>query len=1002
MNRNRVLTRVIVSITILYAQWCITAIIVHGDDFSLPRGFTRSITAKAFDRQSGAFFVGLGPLTQGVCTRVDTIIDQLVAQPIPLVSRAVRPNFSYYPVFRTIVAADALKSRTEFLVLSPQQPGNSILGAVFPDESTDNYETKIMYGFEEDGTHILQAPFTPSSTPLFPDGFNDANGSLTAGIMGLAASPDVFFVAVRPTAGGVGAYFGQEGSGIAVACIKRICNQLSCLMVKNANTGASGNLAVPFDNTSSAITDGQVAFNVTATCDTCSTHTSVTMYYDIPFERLYIGVSFVTPDGSASNSIAIGTLNGSLSINAIVDRTAITGGATNEVVVIDGVVDGGLQVNHLAVMHASTGPSYLIVNGNRTDLAGSPCNQIFALPLVDDPCTPLVHGTLAKKDSALANNKFVVPATAPGDLATADEPAANIGLVNTTIGGGQLPIEQTTGISDMVVVGDTVYVAISVEPDQNNDTGIFYSQALFGPDGRIVRWTPWTKRAIPLNAFDDTLLPCDTTHTGPVCFLDVDAKTGNIWFVEGNTRRVVGITSWTRGLDAVDITTQLNKYLGCGSFSVLDLDQSTPYFTTIDPTQVTPYRYALFGGLNTVAIAKESVAKSVQPLLDTPQAPITACTKPNVIITDLPAGCVTSLEYTRTFTNFFFAGSCAGLFAFADNAGNGFFVDSLGELNQPPFTTNTWQQVPNIPGAVIDIKTSGAVPVLYVLVTESTLGQPRPSQSTLYSIPFTSSIATMFTPSNISIIAQTGIGIFANVAQFYGIQIIATGPVDSINPATPPMADQQQQLILATNQGLYKTNVTPQLFPFNAPTSQTDAQWQLIKDPQDPNGTESYMFNAIAGIDTPIRHTVWPLSLRALSPCQQIEHGRVDQLSGDGSAIDALESIPEIGTFLPEPFTYNNAHASTHTARAFNKLNPITYFWSDGARRFFILNRVQDSPNTNKLAIIPYDIQEWNATFPTILTYPTLRQEQFFYWIKQIGATGLLMAGTNRGVISLE
>lgn len=969
------------------------ATVVHGNDLAQPGGFTKTITAKVFERRNGAFTVGLGPVTQTFIESIETSIDTLMP---PLVARAVRPNFRNFPQFNIILRTDTnatpVLDRTEFLALSPQTTGNSIIAGVFPTVGAANFSTNIVTAFETDGSHLLSTP-----------ALNDATGNASAGIMALAGSPCNIFAAVRPT-GDLLPSFGEAGSGIAVVCIKRVCDHLKCLVTKDAPTGEDGNLATPLNNESFEITDGTVEFQLTATCgDVCTTPTTITLYFDQKFDRLYIGTSFATSD--RSNSVAIGRIDcGALEINPIVNRAAISAGASpNEIVVVN-TPNGALQVNHLAVMHASTGPSYLIVNGNRADGANTPCNRIFALPLVDDPCQPQIHGTLADKNSALVNNVFVTPASLPGQLANDSEPAAAIALINTAIDGQQLPIANNTGISDMVVVGDTVYVSIAHNPcedetDVLNDTGIFYSQALFGPDGKIVSWTPWTKRGIPVNAFGTTELPCCACHTGPVCFFEVDALTGNIWFVEGNTRRVVGITNWTRGEKNCcdDLLGELNQVLKCGSYSVLDLDQATRLFTNLFGTGITtPFRYALFGGVDLVAIALTSIAKSNPPILSTPQDPIDCCTpQPHVIVTQIPnGGCISSLEYSRTFTNFFFAGSDKGLFAFADIDGNGFPVNNLRWLDLPPFTTNSWHKITTIPGAVLDIKTSGAVPVLYVLVTETLLEKCNPTRSTLYSIPFTDNINTMFNESNLNIIAQTGVGIFNDVRQFFGVQIISTGLASNI---TPPLPEDTQQLILATNHGLYKTDKVPQSPP---PIDQEEANWELISDPQDPSGTQSYMFNGIAGIDTPIKHTVWPISLRAIDCCKKLEHGRVDQING--SSAEIAFTNPEIGTFLPEPFMYNATQATPSIVRAFNAFPPITYFWSDGARRFFIVRRTQDCPGINRIIVSPYDIAEWNVTTPILLSNPALSQETWFYWIKQIGATGILMAGTERGVVGLR
>ena len=104
-------------------------------------------------------------------------------------------------------------------------------------------------------------------------------------------------------------------------------------------------------------------------------------------------------------------------------------------------------------MHASTGPSYLIVNGGDST-TGDTNNTIFALPLVDlgDP-TNALQGTLADDTSALVNFKFVTPAINPAQMPLASDAAAQVG-------GGPLGLPPSQQISDIDVVGDTVFILL--------------------------------------------------------------------------------------------------------------------------------------------------------------------------------------------------------------------------------------------------------------------------------------------------------------------------------------------------------------------------------------------------------------------------------------------------------------------------------------------------------------------------------------------------------------
>ena len=84
---------------------------------------------------------------------------------------------------------------------------------------------------------------------------------------------------------------------------------------------------------------------------------------------------------------------------------------------------------------------------------------------------------------------------------------------------------------------------------------------------------------------------------------------------------------------------------------------------------------------------------------------------------------------------------------------------------------------------------------------------------------------------------------------------------------------------------------------------------------------------------------------------------------------------------------------------------PYYLFWTDGARRFFIVNRQQDPQCQNKLMSFPYDTNEWHICNPgdTVIQFdPYVAMTPRFYWVQQIGVTGILMAGTSNGVIALE
>jgi len=930
---------------LLTAPYCYSAMVVQGNDPDAPKGFLTPVTAKVFDTQTGTFYVGIqdnaAPNQSGKYA----------------VSQAFRPDPTTVNSF-TGIAQDNLtgtppvtltNQTIEFLALALEPSAAPILGVVTQSTTTLTQE------------FVIALP-TNGATPLATINLNDASGTnVTSGILGLAASSYDFILPVTPNGGS----FGEPNGGLAQVVLDfSDTGVLNALNVKDATTGFLGNRALELQANSSVL-DGNTT---PVTFSSASGDVNrVAMYYDNYFDRFYIGVRIATGAAATDLGLAVATARvdvpngGELLLEPIVAFSAISG--ANEIVVAKGS-SVNLRVLKIGVLRASTGPSYLIVNGGQgtTDTVG---NLVFAMPLVDNATTLTINGTLAKYNAPLVNNVFVTPATANGDLLTASDSPAMVGA-------GPAPLAATDTISDMVVVGDAVYISIGEEQSATNDTGIWYSQAEFDDTGKILRWTPWTKRVVPINLFPNNLLPGHVVSSGAVKFFNIDAKTGNVWVVEADTGQVVGITSWSTGSDPNGLIARASKALVQGTYSVLDLDQATNGFLGN-----TNYRYALFGGVNQVIFA----LTSQQNPGETRQIVTTDFSIPQNFSTTNCLGNVAALEYGRrptgTANNYFFAGTEQGLFVFASPLGAGFDVNTLGLLTTPPFSTNTWQKISTIPGAVIDIKTSGNGN-LYVLTLSLTKNPLNPFQDTLYSIPFTTNISTMFASGNISTIGVTGVGAFANVTEFFGIQIVATG-----NPAGTPQ--DTEQLILATNQGLFHSTAT-QPTGIAGATNQTTAAWTVYP------GTASTCFWGIAGMNTPIRNTVWPFSAQDENNIGSFDRGSIYQLS----TTSTNGITPLFGGFDPANF---NAKSSDP---AFKTLYPINTFWSDGARRFFVANRTIDPGTQNKLSVVPFDVTAWDCVSQGILNDPTTTVPEHFYWVEQIGATGFLLAGGGKGLIGIQ
>lgn len=941
---------------------------VQGNGPMAPFTFTSVINTAAFDQANGALYAGLATNS---------------SSPSFVISKAAR--FFDTPSFTGIAPSGFQGTGIAFLALATSNgvPATIMTAA---QTQTTTLGANSVFAFPIDNST------SAVSTQLLDAGntFN-ANGSLTAGTAALAANEEYIFT---PVAANGAPAFGTTNSGIAVVSLDfsiSFTGGLSGLTQTAAVPGDQGIKAQRFDasTTAGAPSVPQIFINHTG-----SIATTPSVYWDDILQRLYIAdtITSGTTAADGARSITVGRIDdpGELTLLDSVPNSAITSTNTsaNQNEIIAGIHSNAgtsfvLTVSAVRVMHPSTGPSYLIVNGGNGVNAG---NLLFALPLVDnrdedgDITDEATQGTFADKNSSLGlNGHYVTPATDPGDLVQYPSTAAVD--IAALVGGAPMPIQSIQNPSDIVVTDDTVYVTFNIPQNSNNDAGILYSQAQFDATGKIVGWTPWSQRAFPFLGLPGTMNP------ERIFLFAVDAITGNVWALGGDADQTVAVTQWDRGSNPLALTTQLNLALPQGSYSVLDLDAFTRGFSGS-----TASRYALFGGTNRVMFAKISQnypANGTATMLaagqTAPQMVIDDFTMPeNFLGTSLPApgGNVTSLEYARTTapsTQYFFAGTETGLFVFANIDGSGLTVSDFSDLDAAPFTTGTWTKAANIPGSITAIKTLGNT--LYVLT--STTSKLRPFSSTLYSIPFTTSLSTMFSTSNIATVAQTGTDTFSNVLSFNGMQLVATNATGS-----------SEQMLLATNQGLFRSQAPAGL---QGATTQSAAAWALVQ----PNDTTTYSGIAapnpsVVNVTTPVAYTTgtssttWPIS---------VQNGRGKNTFGL-SNISQVSGNTNTGSFTFHPTHFNGNGFPTH----FATLPSTTQFFSDGARRFFIIRQPNDAPHINHLMLAPYDDVSWAITNPAqnVLSNPTFSMAQSFFWVRQIGASGIVMAGTHNGVVALE
>lgn len=965
--------------------------------------FQESIQTSTYDKANGIFYVGLasGASNYAVSSFQRTL------------------GSDQYPRFtpRATQTTNGINNGSITHLAMASADGDTCSRVVGVDASLDpaaqifilDITNKVQFNSSIDGSSALKL-YTPTL---------NANGSDATNIVSLAANRCFAFAGVTDGT------FGDTNSGVAVVAI----DQCSLALGQTAAVpGDAGIKAQQLNNASPVLQLGSSTINIQ--------NNTVKLYWDDQLERLYAGMSMqITPNDNASGGLStvVGTIGlcpskGTLTFQQAAPSAAFAAGNTTSIV---GVIPGNtspinLSVNHLGVMHCSTGPSYLIVNGGN----GTAGNTIYAMPLVDlcDP-TNIDQGLLADiTQYNTTTHRFDSPAFALGQLAQTTDLFAQVG-------NGPLPISPTQTVYEMQIVGDAVYVSLSIPQDVNNETGLLYSQALFDNEGKILSWTPWSKRAWPICGFPDS------PSNGQVSFFAVDAVTGKITAVDGTPQETVRITNWEDGssCDAcscgLSLAQALNKSLCQGSYAVLDLDQSTSGIG-----ESTPYRYALFGGTGKVdfALISQSRATSapfdINTTFDTPSPQLVTLdySCPDFFLETTLSGCVTSLEYSRSTAtegaqNYFFAGTANGLYVFANSDGTGFNVADLGLLSAAPFKTGVWHKIAALSDPIISVKTFGNS--LYVMTFSTSCA--RPFYSEIKRIDFADNITSMF--GTIYTIARSGnesLSVLDQTLLFTQMAIIETAE-----------NDLQEQLVVTTNNGIFQSMTTGGV---QLATDEISADWTLIQD--------KTLFYGIGSVDNAsILSTVWPFSAQDACGLKTFERSSIHQLNGQIADTPTFTFVPTffnhvllcnqcgVSCDCPETSTSPCQDVATvcstscdtdccvtpecvntqcNQRKLFEKIN---YFWSDGGRRFFIITPTNGTlscvpccgknsclccpqQNLRYLNVFPFNTCIWNVCDPSETTIhdSALRKQSAFYWLRPIGMTGIILSGTQTGVVALE
>ncbi len=824
---------------------------------------------------------------------------------------------------------------------------------------------------------------------------NDAAGAASRGITGLAASPSYIFAAVKPN--GVNAW-GVANSGIAVMSIN---DSTLALTPFNARTGAAltGGAAQFFD-----VTDNSPWININPTHDVQFINTAPAMAWSQDLQRLFVGIGIttegaVTGAGAALSTFRLVTAAPNITLTNVQLTETLNGfnngasAATSNIVGLTGANALSVTILKLAVMKTSTGKYYIIVNGG-LGLTAAVGNKVFALPLVGGAsvATAGTEGSLARVLNVAEMNlglnvdpliDFSTRATGIVDLMNETCAPAMVGGQATTTTPFPFPIAAANSITNLQVVGDTVFASTAQAAGANDQPGIYYSQAIFTNTGAIKKWTDWAK------ATPNTV--AGVSFIDGRCFnFAVDGARGNVWTIPNATQLAVQVATWTltdstnAGVNPLSI---INSNLGGACYSSLTLDQSINNIGNVGVN-----RLALFGGTNKVVMAIMSTAVTAT-FINVPN--VTSATWDATQVATLNstglsgAGAITCLGYTANnagpgnASNYIMAGSNQGLFVFCTgglSTGAGLTAAQMSGTatnNALLSTTFSWYQIPstNVSGEVRAIKTIGN----YVYVLTRDTGTDGTIADNVYSNINTAITAGAFATA-FTLIATSGTG--GLPSQFYDMDIVggtATGSND--------------QVAIATNDGVWITTVangTDQ-----AGLTQATALWTQIGD------TDGIGFPRLTA---PLFSRVSTGANTGFNPSQSA-NGLSWQ---DGS--DNLETYLETSmrqlVLSSSSATRNLYYYYNNDDTGAESLGGLALnFYSDGGRRFFAATPDTGTQLQQVLTVYPCQvgIYNWNLTSqsPTVVPDAALNNVKYIYWISNMGA-GYIMMGTDIGVLALQ
>lgn len=494
------------------AFWSLTlqgAVVIGGDSSVQGESFVQPVSVFVQDRIEDFFFVGakttgaqsyaLAHLPRGADKFVELApqtvrINGLQDQQNPLYDAAILHITLLGENYRPVGVPDGQYKNLVFFIDSFSNPEKIEMLATAPLVTPDAQIAGSIVGLAANNTDRGGYVFAATTNKG-----DDSFGSANSGIAWLAA------------------HFVDVGEGDQKTS-RFLFNQLG--------------LAALFDNTIDQLKIG---------ADVTFTSTAVDMYWDNYFGRLYIAVQLQAGASVADGvkALVVGRIENNQLVFASIAPNALF---TNQDKIVGATgVNSKVSLHKVRTMLTSTSLNYVIILGGNGGAAATK-RLVFALPLVNDPQSAAVHGTLAKKDVLpedrygeeepfrFISRGFKTPATTAADAVTSNDAAAKVG-------GGPLVIGD---IHDMFVMDDAVFAVIA-QADAGFRSGIFYSRAIFDQYGRIISWTNWQRAS---GAVNDPIFGATLEHSS-ANFLYLTGQDPN----DPNSVKTVKRTEWAGGYD---------------------------------------------------------------------------------------------------------------------------------------------------------------------------------------------------------------------------------------------------------------------------------------------------------------------------------------------------------------------------------------------------------------------------------------------------------------------